>query len=466
GNTIGIYHSRFSDAERVETWMNVKKKDGYRVILGVRSSVFLPFEDLGLVIVDEEHENTYKQFDPAPRYNARDAAIMLARLHHAKVLLGTATPSLESYFNVLRGKYGLTELMTRFQDMKLPEIVLADIKEARRKKQIRGHFTPTLLDAMDYALAQGEQVILFQNRRGFSPYIECELCGWVPKCDHCDVSLTYHKGIGKLVCHYCGFSQKTSKNCTVCGSSALSTRGFGTEKIEDDVRAVFPAFKTARLDLDTTRSRQAYEKIIDDFENHKIDILIGTQMVSKGLDFEKVSVVGILNADNMLFYPDFRAYERSFQLMSQVSGRAGRKYRQGKVIIQSSDTEHQIIQYVRRNDFHQMLHTQLAERRKFSYPPYFRLISITLKHKDRQMLDKAAEKLAGSLRNVFPGKILGPEYPYINRIQNMFRKTMLVKIAREGSPVKAKQVLADKINDLTADEKYRAVRVVIDVDPM
>ena len=370
GSRLGIYHSKFPDAERVEIWQKQLSDSGYDIILGVRSSVFLPFRNLGLIIVDEEHENTYKQQDPAPRYHARNAAIVLAALYGAKTLLGTATPSVETWYNATSGKYGLVELKERYKEIQMPEIIPVDIKELQRKKRMNGPFSPLLLQYVREALEQKEQVILFQNRRGFAPMIECHTCGWVPKCKNCDVSLTYHKGLNQLTCHYCGYT----RICPACEGADLRNRGFGTEKIEDDVKRLFPEAAVARMDLDTTRTRSAYERIIADFEQGKTDILIGTQMVSKGLDFDHVSVVGILNADTMLNYPDFRAYERAFQLMAQVAGRAGRKNKRGRVVLQTKSIEHSIIPQVIGNDYEGMVNGQLAERQIFHYPPYYRLV--------------------------------------------------------------------------------------------
>lgn len=466
GDKIGIYHSKFSDSERVETWENIRKKDGYQVILGVRSSIFLPFSNLGLIIVDEEHENTYKQYDPAPRYNARDASIILAKDHGAKVLLGTATPAIETYYNALNNKFGLVELNHRYQDISLPEIILSDVKEAHRKKKMQGIFSPILLEYIDEALSNDEQVILFQNRRGFSTYLICTSCGTVPKCIACDVSLTYHKGINRMVCHYCGYTTRIPQTCGACGNVSMQTMGFGTEQIEDEIKTIFPTIKVARLDLDTARTKNNYERIIYDFETKAIDILIGTQMVSKGLDFDNVSVVGILNADNMLHYPDFRSFERSFQLMAQVSGRAGRKNKQGKVIIQSHDIEHPIIIDVVNNNYLNMYKVQLEERKAFKYPPFYRLINITLKHKDREKLNEACRTLSVELKKVFGNRLLGPEAPMISRIQNLFLKSFLLKIERNISSKKAKSLLNDILNNFRAIDKYKSIQIVLNIDPM
>ena len=420
GARLGIYHSKFPDAERVEIWQKQLSGQDYDIILGVRSSVFLPFRRLGLVIVDEEHENTYKQQDPAPRYHARNAAIMLASYYGAKTLLGTATPSLESWYNAGTGKYGLVELKERYTQIQLPEILPVDIKELQHKKRMNGPFSPLLLQHIREALEQHAQVILFQNRRGFAPMVECHTCGWVPRCKNCDVSLTYHKGLRQLTCHYCGYTMPVPRRCPACEGTDLRSRGFGTEKIEDDIRALFPEARVARMDLDTTRTRAAYERILADFEQGRTDILIGTQMVSKGLDFEHVNVVGILNADTMLNYPDFRAYERAFQLMAQVAGRAGRKDKRGRVVLQTKSIDHPIIAQVMANDFEGMASGQLAERQMFRYPPYYRLVYVYLKHRDEALLDVMAHAMAERLRAVFADRVLGPDKPPVARVQTLF----------------------------------------------
>jgi primosomal protein N' (replication factor Y) len=469
GNRVGVYHSKFNDGERVEVYQNVLKRtkeNHYDIILGVRSSLFLPFSNLGLIIIDEEHENTYKQYDPAPRYNARDTAIVLAQIHQAKVLLGTATPSIESYFNAKTDKYGLVELNSRFQEIKLPEIILSDTLKARKKKQMKSHFSPVLLDNIKESLENNEQIILFQNRRGFAPFLECETCGWIPYCTHCDVSMTYHKQHNELVCHYCGYTIKNPKVCKACGNATLSTRGFGTEKIEDEIKIFFPEAKVKRMDLDSTRSKYAYEKIIAGFEQGEIDILIGTQMVSKGLDFDNVALVGILNADNMLNYPDFRAFERSYQLMAQVSGRAGRKNKQGKVIIQTSHPEHPILQFVLDNKYQEMYKSQLLERKNFNYPPFCRLIYISIKHKKADVVDKSSNFLANNLKKIFGKRVLGPESPVIGRIQNMYIKKILIKIERQRSFQKAKKLLDEQIIQLVTTDSFKTIQISIDVDPV
>jgi primosomal protein N' (replication factor Y) len=468
GNVTGTYHSRFNDQERVEIWNRVADPDpgkGYRLILGVRSSLFLPFNDLGLIIVDEEHDGSYKQHDPAPRYHARDSAIILASIHGAKTLLGSASPSVESYFNTVNGKYGLAELKERYGQIKLPAIIIANTREAYRKKLMVSHFTPELLNAVDEALGKEEQVILFQNRRGFSPYIECPECGWIPKCTQCAVNLTYHKGIGKMVCHYCGFSSGMPAKCSNCGSSGLVTRGFGTEKIEDEIKIVFPAARVCRLDQDTTRSRNSFSNIFRAFEERRIDILIGTQMISKGLDFENLTVVGILNADNLLNFPDFRAHERSFQLMEQVSGRAGRRQKQGKVVIQTSDPGNRIIRLVLRHDFLNLYKMQSKEREAFNYPPHCRMIQVNLKHHDRALLNNFASLLGNDLKSFFGTRVLGPEFPVISQIQLWYIKTILIKIERERPLAKAKERLQESIARLEKEKGSGGLKIAIDVDP-
>lgn len=469
GSAVGVYHSRLNDAERVEVWLNVlrkEKKDSFRIILGARSALFLPFSNLGLIIVDEEHENTYKQQDPAPRYHARDAAIMLAQMHHAKVVLGTATPSLESYYNARTGKYGMAELKERFEKIALPEIILANLYEAYRKRLIRSHFTPQLMGAIEEALRKNEQVLLFQNRRGFSPFIECEECGFIPRCKHCAVSMTYHREVNRLVCHYCGYSYDNPRACGSCGSPMMKTKGFGTEKIEKEIAHFFPDVRIARMDLDTTRKRRSYEQIIHDFEQNKIQILVGTQMISKGLDFKNVYVVGILNADNMLNFPDFRAYERSYQLMTQVSGRAGRTKKRGKVIIQTSAPGHPIILDVVHHNYDHMFRGQLKDRKGFCYPPYCRLIRISLKHYDREKLDKASHELAVRLRDVLGKRILGPEAPIVNRIQRKYIKDILIKIEKSKQTAQLKRMAMDTLIEFEKLVSYRSIQIIVDVDPM
>ena len=466
GNRMGVYHSKFPDAERVEIWQKQLSANPYGVILGVRSSVFLPFQRLGLVIVDEEHENSYKQQDPAPRYHARDAAIMLASMYGAKTLLGTATPGIETYYNAIQGKYGLVELTERHRQMQLPHIELVDIKELARKKRMTAQFSPFLLQKVREALERKEQVILFQNRRGFAPMIECHTCGWVPRCRNCDVSLTYHKRLNQLTCHYCGYTYQVPSVCPACGGTELKSRGFGTEKIEDDIRQLFPEARVARMDLDTTRTRTAYERIIADFEEGKTDILIGTQMVSKGLDFDRVSVVGILNADSMLNYPDFRSHERAFQLMAQVAGRAGRKNGQGLVVLQTKSPDLPLVHQVLANDYRQMYEDQLAERSLFRYPPFYRLIYVYLKHRKEDVLEQAAAQMAVYLRNGLKDRVLGPDNPPVSRIQALFIKKIVIKVEQDISMSKIRQYLKEVQHAVTADERFRTVNVYYDADPM
>jgi primosomal protein N' (replication factor Y) len=470
GNKVGIYHSKFSDNERIEIWnyllCTTNNPSGqYQLIVGVRSSVFLPFTKLGLVIIDEEHENTFKQYDPAPRYHARDTAIVLARLHRAKVLLGSATPSLESYYNVISGKYSLVELTSRYLDVQLPEINIVDLREAYRRKQMRSHFSEQLLNEMRVALSHGERVILFQNRRGFSIYLECADCGRIPQCKNCNVSMTYHKRDNKLICHYCGYTSKIPAKCAYCGSSKIQMRGFGTEKIEDEIAVFFPDARIARMDMDTTRSKTSYERILSEFEAGGIDILVGTQMISKGLDFENVSLVGILNADNMLNYPDFRAYERSFQLMLQVSGRAGRKSKRGKVIIQTFDSKNELYQLVKQHDYASFARLQLAERKHFNYPPYARIIEILMKHRKNNIVRESAKYFVQKLREHIDGQVLGPESPFVDKVKNFYLQRILIKIEKEKSVVKVKETIKNAVKNLNKNAAYKAVMVAVDVDP-
>jgi primosomal protein N' (replication factor Y) len=468
GSSTGVYHSRFNDAEKVEIWKKVADNEsgkGYRLILGVRSSLFLPFNNLGLVIVDEEHDGSYKQHDPSPRYHARDSAIILAGLACAKTVLGSATPSIESYHNAVLGKYGFAGLSERFGKINLPDIVVSNTREAYRKKQMVSHFTPELLHAIDEALDQQEQVILFRNRRGFSPYIECSECGWIPSCTQCAVNLTYHKQINRLVCHYCGSAVLIPVKCGNCGSISMVTRGFGTEKIEDEIKIIFPKARVARMDQDTARKKNSFNKIIRAFEENQTDILIGTQMISKGLDFENLTVVGILNAESMLNFPDFRAYERGFQLMMQVSGRAGRRQKHGKVIIQTSDPENRIIQLVLKNDYLSMYNYQSEERKLFNYPPFCRLINIVIKHKDRVKLNEFASLLGDDLKSKFGRRVLGPEFPLIPRIQLWYIKNILIKIEKDKPLIKAKQLINDAIEKIEKVKGASSLRISVDVDP-
>lgn len=471
GNKAGIYHSRFSDAERVETYQGVlgikmpEEMSSFQLILGVRSAVFLPFTNLGLIIVDEEHESTFKQYNPAPRYQARDSAIVLAGLFGAKTLLGTATPSLESFYNAKTGKYGLVSINQRYLDISLPEIVLADIREARHRKQMKSHFTPQLLKQMELALGRDEQIILFQNRRGYAIYVECYECGWIPKCRYCDVSLTYHKHTSQMVCHYCGYAHSLLEKCHHCHSADLRTRGFGTEKVEDELKIFFPEAKIKRLDLDSARGKNAYSRIISDFENHKIDVLVGTQMVSKGLDFENVSLVGILDANQMLNYPDFRAYERSYQLMAQVGGRAGRKNKRGMVVIQTVSPENEIIKQVVENNYNEMFRIQVAERKQFRYPPFIRLINISLKHKNKEILNKAASAYASQLRSLLGADVIGPEFPVISKVFDLHIKNILIKLLKQNSIHNHKKFISDSAGLILAHPDFKGIQILFDVDP-
>jgi primosomal protein N' (replication factor Y) len=472
GDNVGVYHSKYNDNERVEIWNHCLSQDNnfdagrFQVILGARSALFLPFNNLGLIIIDEEHDTSYKQYDPAPRYQARDAAIMLARLHGARTLLGSATPSIETYFNASTGKYGLVEMSERYGGVSMPEILLANVREETRNKTMQSNFTSLLINNIREALKQEEQVILFQNRRGFSLHLVCDACDWVPMCKNCDISLTYHKKENKIKCHYCGYSENPPSTCPQCQGTRILMKGFGTEKVEEELGAIFPETVVRRMDLDSTRTKYAHQRIISDFEERRINILVGTQMVTKGLDFDNVSLVGILNADNMLNFPDFRAHERSYQLMEQVSGRAGRKAKQGKVIIQTYNPVHPVIQHVVHHDFHSYYRAQLADRAKFLYPPYNRLIILRLKHRDQNVLNKAARDLAYDLRQGLGKRILGPEYPLVARIQNLFIKQILVKIERGSNIAAFKDLIRNKIEAIQKMPEYRQVRVIIDVDPV
>ena len=468
GDKVGVYHSKNNDSERVELWKEMLKgKDSkYKIILGVRSSIFLPFNNLGLLIIDEEHENTFKQYNPSPRYHARDAAVVLAKQFNAKILLGTATPSIESYFNAEQKKYGFVELKERHNNTKLPEIQIVDIALARKRKQMHSHFSKVLLDEIKNTLEQKKQVILFQNRRGYAPFVECPDCGWVPQCEHCDVSLTYHKFSVELKCHYCGYSLKNPPKCLACGSPALQTKGFGTEKIEDEMKIFFPENTIDRFDIDSTRKKYAAEEIIYKFENGNIDILIGTQMVTKGLDFKNVGLVAVLNADNLLNYPDFRAEERSFQLMTQVSGRAGRLDGLGKVLIQTTQPEHKIIKQVVNNNFRGMYTEQINERYQFAYPPYVRLLEITIKHRIQEIADRAARLITKELISELPNiPILGPQAPVINRIQNMYLQTILVKLPKSKALNTYKQKIQNRLDAAKMQRDFRSIVVQVNVDP-
>lgn len=466
GNRLGIYHSKYSDAERVEIWKKQLSAAPYDVILGARSAVLLPFTNLGLVIIDEEHETSFKQQDPAPRYHARSVAIMLARTFGAKVLLGSATPSLESWNNAHTGKFGLVSLMQRYNDIRLPEIEVVDIKDLQRRKMMSGPFSPRLMAAVRKALDNGEQAILFQNRRGFAPMIECRECGWVPHCDKCDVSLTYHKSLGQLTCHYCGTTYTVPEVCPCCGSRNLRGRGYGTEKVEDYVMELFPDARVARMDLDTTRTRNAYERLISDFSAHKTDILIGTQMVSKGLDFDKVSVVGILNADSMLNYPDFRAYEHAFMMMAQVAGRAGRKGKQGLVILQTKSPQLPVITQVVHNDCEGLFADQLEERQAFCYPPFCHLIYVFLKHRDDAVVASASMRLGDILRGWFGSRVLGPDKPSVSKVKTLNIRKIMLKLENGIDLAKVRLYLRKAQAMMGQDAKYRSVQIYFDVDPL
>ena len=465
GDRIGVYHSRFNEQEKAEIW-NRTIENQYDVILGARSALFAPFTNLGLVIVDEEHDSSFKQYDPAPRYNGRDAALFLAHLFGAKALLGSATPSLESYFNARQGKYMLVELFQRYGNFPLPEMQVVDIKNELRQGKMKSHFSSVLLARLEQALDNKEQTILFQNRRGFSLRLECEVCHWMPSCKNCDVTLVYHKQINQLRCHYCGFVTRVPEKCPECNSTQIHMKGFGTQRVEEDLQIMFPEARIARMDLDTTRSKHGHQKIITDFENQNIDILVGTQMVTKGLDFDHVSTVCILNADNMLSYPDFRSAERSYQLMAQVSGRSGRKKRRGEVIVQTWQPSNEIIRDVVANDYQAMYLKQLNERNRFKYPPFNRLIILRLKHKKSDKLNKASSILAADLRNVFGKRILGPEYPMVSRIMNLYIKQIMIKLERGGKLVSMKEQLKETIEVFSRNKEFSGVRVIIDVDPV
>lgn len=466
GSRLGIYHSKYSDAERVEIWKKQLSSEPYDVILGARSAVFLPFMRLGLIIVDEEHETSFKQQDPAPRYHARSTAIMLARMYEgAKVLLGTATPSMESYHNACTGKYGYVQLTTRYKDVAMPEIRVVDTKDLYHRKMMRGAFSPDLLEAMRTALRNKKQVLLFQNRRGFAPMVECKVCGWVPKCKNCDVSLTYHRSMNLLTCHYCGYTYPVPKQCPNCESTELLGRGYGTEKIEDRVRELFPEARIARMDLDTTRSAGAYGRIIDDFSCGRTDILIGTQMITKGLDFSGVTVVGILNADTMLNYPDFRAYEQAFQMLSQVSGRAGRRDERGLVILQTKSADLPVIQQVVAGDFQTFARDLLEERSMFRYPPFYHLVYVYLRHRNEQLVDSAAIEMASRLRQAFADRVLGPDKPAVARVKTESIRKIVIKLEQGINLPLARQCMAEARTQLLQDKRYAAMTVFFDVDP-
>ena len=472
GDRLGIYHSRYSDAERVEIWQKQLSENPYDVILGARSAAFLPFQRLGLVIVDEEHETSYKQQDPAPRYHARSVAIMLAIQQQTspsqapRVLLGTATPSLESYHNAMTGKYGLVELKERYQGIELPEIQVVDTADLQHRKMMVGPFSPLLLTRVREALERGEQAILFQNRRGFAPVVECRQCGWVPTCQHCDVSLTYHRQLNQLTCHYCGYTYRVPTECPCCGSTDLRTRGYGTEKIEEQVREAFPEAHIARMDLDTTRTRNAYERIISDFSAGRTNILIGTQMVTKGLDFDKVSVVGIINADTMLNYPDFRAYEHAFMMMAQVSGRAGRKNKRGLVMLQTKQKDVPVIQQVVHNDYVALYKDLIAERQVFHYPPYYRLIYVFLRHRQDTTVNTAAIEIGSRLRQWFGARVLGPDKPSVAKVKSQNIRKLVLKLENGIDMKKVREYLLMAQSQILADKRYTSLQIFFDVDPL
>ena len=465
GEKVAVYHSKYNVQERVEVWNNVlENKPVAQIVIGARSALFLPFKDLGLVIVDEEHESSFKQYDPAPRYHARDAAIVLGNLHGSDILLGSATPSVESFYNVKVGKYGYAHIERRYGNVLMPDMELVDIKEQSRKKRMKGHFSERLLEEIAETLDNGEQVILFQNRRGFAPIMECTTCGHAPQCPNCDVSLTYHQHRKQLRCHYCSYHIALQETCQACGNATLDTKGFGTEQVEQELNTLFPKANVGRMDLDTTRGKHGYEKIINSFEQQEIDILVGTQMLTKGLDFRNVNLVGIMNADSLLNFPDFRAHERSFQLLTQVAGRAGRTKKRGKVIIQSYNPNHRILQQVTTNDYLGMFQEQIYEREQYKYPPINRIIKITFKHKDYNKLNDAAEWFAKSLRNSFGGNVLGPEYPPVARIRNQYIKNVIIKIGENYSLVKTKNSIKRIEKSFNAISYYRGVRVIYNVD--
>ena len=465
GEKVAIYHSKYSVHERVEVWNNVlHSKLKAQIVIGARSSLLLPFSNLGLIIVDEEHETSFKQYDPAPRYHARDAAIVLAKMHQGKVVLGSATPSVESYFNAKNQKYALATITRRYGDVLMPDMELVDIKEKHRKKRMKGHFSDRLLEEIEETLENGEQVILFQNRRGYAPIIECNTCGHSPQCPNCDVSLTYHHYKNQLRCHYCSHHIAMQQLCLACGSHELDTKGFGTQQIEQELSEILPNIKVGRMDLDTTRGKHGYQKIISSFEQQEIQILVGTQMLTKGLDFRNVNLVGIMNADSMLNFPDFRAHERSFQLIQQVAGRAGRTKKRGKVIVQTYNPYHQILQQVSIGNYEAMFTDQLNDRRQFHYPPFYRLIKITLKHKEYNRVNESAAWFAKSLRNSFGDNVLGPEFPPIARIRNLYLKNILLKIPKQQSLAKTKDAILRIKTSFLSISEYRSIRIIIDVD--
>ncbi len=467
GDKLLIYHSKFSDNERVDIWKRLLSSNEPCVVIGVRSSVFLPYSNLGLVIVDEEHDSSYKQQDPSPRYNGRNAALVLAQMHGAKTVLGSATPAIEVYHLALEGKYGLVKLMTRYGDIKMPAVKVIDTIVARKRREMSGLFSNELLTDCRKALKDNEQVILFQNRRGYSPMVRCKECGWVPKCENCDVSLTYHKHNHSLVCHYCGYTIPLPDLCPACQLPGIEIVGYGTERIEDDIDAVFPGEKISRMDLDTTRSKNSYDRIIDEFSNHRTNILVGTQMVTKGLDFDAVSIVGILNADTMINFPDFRSHERAFDMLEQVSGRAGRAHKQGKVIIQTSNPDHDVIKFVQAHDYEGFYQHELADRQKFGYPPFTKVINIYLKHRDDATVGELAVRYVGLLHHVFGNRVLGPMAPFVARVQNMYIRQITLKMETAASMSKVKKILRDLYEQMiAADARMKTLKLYYDVDPV
>lgn len=465
GKKLGVYHSRFNDQERAEIWNQVLRGE-VDVIVGARSSVFLPFQSLGLVVVDEEHETSYKQFDPAPRYHARDTAIFLAHAHGAKVVLGSATPSLESFYNARSGKYGLVSLTQRFGETQLPTIEIVDVREAAHQENMFSYFSGTLLKAIEEAVAGGRQVILFQNRRGHTPLSQCKTCGHIAKCLHCDVSLTYHKSSGQLHCHYCGFTEAPLKICPACGSTHIESKGFGTERIEEELQLLLPALRIGRLDLDTAKGKHGFERVLTAFDEHQFDVLIGTQMVAKGLDFGNVHVIGVINADALIHFPEFRAYERAYALLAQVAGRSGRREEQGRVIIQTYSPQHRVLQQVVNHDYEGMFTTEIHERKNFSYPPFFRLIRIELRHKEQSVVQSGAAYLSNLLRQQLAERVLGPEQPLIARIRNQYIETILLKIERTGISIqKVKELIRYHIQQFGTVKEFKGIRIQIDVDP-
>ena len=467
GDKLLIYHSKFSDNERVDIWKRLLDSNEPCVVIGVRSSIFLPYSNLGLVIVDEEHDSSYKQQDPAPRYNGRNAALVLAQMHGAKTLLGSATPAIEVYHLALEGRYGLVKLMTRYGDIQMPEVKVIDTIDARKRREMHGMFSNELIAKCRKALQDGEQVILFQNRRGYSPMVRCKECGWVPKCENCDVSLTYHKHNHSLVCHYCGYTIPLPDLCPACQLPGIEIVGYGTERIEDDIDAVFPGEKISRMDLDTTRNKNSYDRIIDEFSQHRTNILVGTQMVTKGLDFDAVSIVGILNADTMINFPDFRSHERAFDMLEQVSGRAGRAHKQGQVIIQTSQPDHDVIKFVQAHDYDGFYQHEMADRKQFGYPPFTKVINIYLKHRDDATVGELAVRYSSLLHQVFGARVLGPMAPFVARVQNLYIRQITLKIETGASMAKVKKILRDLYEQmLAADARMKTIRLYYDVDPV